>query len=95
MRRRDSREEASAAARGSSRSKVPGLVALLWRHERPGAAVVDEGASEPNVAVISATEPGDRAQRGRLARAVGAYERDRLAGVDLQCSGEGEGPLLH
>src|SRR6185437_7187621 len=48
------------------------------------AAAIEPRAFPPDLALIGRGEAGDGAQQGRLAGAVGADERDELAGLDPQ-----------
>src|SRR6266498_3013460 len=68
----------------------PDIVPPLWRLRDPdlgdlvAGQTLDLGALEGDPPGERWDDPGDRAQGGRLARAVGADERDDLALVDGQ-----------
>jgi hypothetical protein len=57
---------------------------VLWLDERVGGRVVEHRAVEGDAAAVERGQPGERAQHGALARAVGAEQRQQLAGPHLQ-----------
>ena len=58
--------------------------------EHVGGGVVEDGAVEGDAAVVERLEAGDGPQRGGLAGAVGAEQRDDLAVVDVEVDVEVE-----
>ena len=68
--------------------------ALLGRDASAGGGVLDGGAVDLDAAAGERGEPGQGAQRGGLAGAVGSEQCDDLAGVDVQFEVEGEAGTL-